>query len=442
MSDEYGNLLRPLLRRQLAWVTSVRWYAGGAMILADAAQATAGPFFEPVGLVSGAGVLALLLNACFRSLVRRIGDEPGTGPGLGGVAWAQLAADLAALTVVVLATGGLRSPALGFYVFPMIFASLFLSRAQAYAAALLAIALFTVSLAGVGDWPASGLERMTAVGWILTLFFSVHLVNRATRGILRREEQRIRQEHRLREANERLDAQEQAMRHHEKLVSIGQLAAGVAHEISNPLASMDGLLQLMQRSPDKPRPEAIARLREQVARISATLRQMTSLGHPDLGAPEQVDLNALVRDTVEILGYDRRLRRISVRLDLAEGLPSVFARPRALQQVLMNLVLNAADAVAGVDAPGIEVRTRVNGEACYLDVADNGRGVSEADRDRIFEPFVTTKPEGAGTGLGLPISRDLLAAQGGALTFRSRPEGGTTFTARIEISGHHAEDEA
>jgi signal transduction histidine kinase len=435
MTDEYATLLRPLMRRQLMWVMSLRWWACGAMIVFDGVQAAWGPYFRPAGLVASVGVVSLVLNAGFIVAVRRDGDGERARRRLVSVAWAQLVADLVALTVIVLLTGGLSSPALGFYVFPMIFASLFLSRSQAYAGALLAIVMFTVSLAVGGRWPETGLERMTAIGWVLTLFVSVHLVNRVTRGLFKRERERLRQERRLHEMNERLDAQEQAMRHHEKLVSIGQLAAGVAHEISNPLASMDGLLQLMQRSPDKPRPEAVAKLREQVARISGTLRHMTSLSHPDLGEPETVDVNALVTDTVEILGYDRRLRRIEIRLDLDGSGPRITARPRALQQVLMNLVFNAADAVQGVDGPSIGVRTRADGHACKIEVADNGQGIDERDRERIFDAFVTTKPEGQGTGLGLPISRDLVVSHGGSLTFANGEGGGVVFTVRVPREG-------
>ncbi len=433
MIDEYGTLLRPLLHRQLVWVISLRWYAGAAIIVFDLVQWAAGPFFEPAGVMTAVGAALLMFNGVLLIATKRAGDRTPSKHMLVSIAWAQLTADLVALTAFVLLTGGLSSPAIGFFVFPMIFASLFLSRVQAYAAALLAIALLTASLALTGRWPSTGLERMTAIGWVATLFCCVHLVNRVTRGLFRREHDRLRQEHRLYELRERLETQKQAMRHLDKMVSVGQLAAGAAHEISNPLASMDGLLQLMQRSPDKPRPEAVARLREQVSRISETLRQMTSLGHPDLGEPEPVVVNTLVRETVEILGFDRRLREIEVRLDLGEGMPPITARPRALQQVLMNLVLNAADAVADRSDPSITVRTRIGGSGCLIEVIDNGHGIAEADRERIFELFVTTKPEGAGTGLGLPISRDLVRAQGGTLTFDCPPEGGTVFTISIPV---------
>jgi signal transduction histidine kinase len=431
MIDEHGTLLRPLLHRQLVWVVSLRWYAGLAIIAFDLAQWAAGPFFGPPGLMSLVGAALLLVNAALALLARRVTDGAPSARWLAVMAWAQLTADLAALTVIVLLTGALSSPALGFFVFPMIFASLFLSRVQAYGAALLAVVMLTGSLALSARWPQTGLERMTAIAWILTLLFAVHLVNRVTRGLFRRERERLSQKLRLREMDERLAGQEAAMRHLEKMVSVGQLAAGVAHEISNPLASMDGLLQLMQRSPDKPRPEAVASLRQQVARISTTVRQMNALGHPALGETEPVDLNTLVRETVEILSYDRRLRDVAVELDLADSLRPVTARPRALQQALMNLVFNAADAVADSPDPRIEVRTRCAPDACAIEVADNGPGIPETERERIFQPFVTTKPVGEGTGLGLPISRDLIAAQGGRLSLRSETGAGTTFTIRL-----------
>jgi signal transduction histidine kinase len=423
--DETGNLLRPLLSRQLAWVIGLRWFAAGAIIAFDFVQWGLGPYFRPPGVMALIGLGLLVVNGALRLLSRGAGTPSAAR--LGVLAWAQLAADLAALTAIVLLTGGLASPVIGFAIFPMIFASLFLSRVQAYAAALLAVALLTVALELVDRWPHTGLERMTAIGWILTLFFSVHLVNRATRGLFRREQARLIQERSLLELKERLIEQERAMAGVEKLVSIGQLAAGVAHEISNPLASIDGLLQLMQRSPEKPRPEAVRQMREQVARISATVRQMTMLGHPDLGEPEMVDLNALVRETAEILGYDRRLRAIAVDLDLAPDLAPVRVNPRAVRQALMNLLINAADALVEASAPRIRLSSARENGTIRLVVADNGPGVPESERERIFEPFVTTKPVGRGTGLGLPISRDLIQGQGGRLSLEPGDGSGASF---------------
>lgn len=432
MTDPNASLLLPLLDRQLVWVISLRWYAGAAIVMFDLVQWIAGPLFAPPGMMAGVGLALLAVNGALALLARR--DQAPTAARLALLAWSQLIADLLALTVVVVLTGGIASPLIAFAVFPMIFASLFLPRQQAYAGALLAVALLAGALRITGRWPGTDLERMTAVAWILTLLFAVHLVHRVTRGLFRRERERIEQERRLMEMKERVMVQERAMARVEKLVSIGQLAAGVAHEISNPLAGIDGLLQLMQRSPDKPRPEAVARLRDQVARINATVRQMTALAHPDLGRPEHVDPGVLIRETIDILRYDHRLREIAVDLDLAPDLPSLRINPRALQQALMNLLINAADALEQTDSPRIGVRVHAENGRLRIAIADNGPGIQDPDKDRIFEPFVTTKPVGQGTGLGLPISRELVAAQGGRLILESQPGSGAVFMIELPLA--------
>lgn len=433
MNDPNTALLLPLLDRQLVWVISLRWYAGAAIVLFDLVQWAAGPFFTPPGVMSVVGLSLLAVNGILALLARR--EQAPSVFRLAVLAWSQLVADLLALTVVVVLTGGIGSPLIAFAVFPMIFASLFLPRVQAYAGVLLAVALLAGAFHVTGRWPATDLERMTAVAWILTLLFSVHLVHRVTRGLFRRERERIEQERRLMEMKERVMVQERAMARVEKLVSIGQLAAGVAHEISNPLAAIDGLLQLMQRSPDKPRPEAVARLRDQVARINTTVRQMTALAHPDLGRPERVDPGVLVRETIDILRHDHRLREIAVDLDLAPDLPSLRVNPRALQQALMNLLINAADALERTESPRIGVRVHAENGRLRIAISDNGPGVQDPDKDRIFEPFVTTKPVGQGTGLGLPISRELVAAQGGRLLLDSQPGCGAVFTIELPHTG-------
>jgi signal transduction histidine kinase len=429
MNDPNAGLLLPMLDRQLVWVISLRWYAGAAIVLFDLVQWVAGPFFSPPGVMVAVGLTLLAVNGGLALLARR--NASPSAARLGVLAWSQLVADLLALTVVVVLTGGIGSPLIAFSVFPMIFASLFLPRVQAYAGVLLAVVLLAVALRIAGRWPGVDFERMTAIAWILTLLFSVHLVHRVTRGLFRRERERIEQERRLMEMKERVMEQERAMARVEKLVSIGQLAAGVAHEISNPLAGIDGLLQLLQRSPDKPRPEAVARLRDQVARINATVRQMTALAHPDLGRPERVDPAVLVRETIDILRYDHRLREIAVDLDLAPDLPPLRVNPRALQQALMNLLINAADALEQTESPRIGVRVQTENGRLRIAIADNGPGIRDPDKDRIFEPFVTTKPVGQGTGLGLPISRELVAAQGGRLLLESEPGFGAVFTIEL-----------
>lgn len=434
MSTRIDSLPTGLFQGRMRWVVSLRWSVAGLIVLFDVVQWMMGPLFEPAGVIASIGAALLAVNAIVAAIIRRPGEPGCSVRRITLLAWAQFAADLFALTLILMLTGGLGSPVIAFAVFPMIFASLFLSRMQAYAAAVFAIVLLAIALGLTGEWPRSDVGRLAAVAWVLTLLFSVHLVNIVTQGLIRREHARAAQDHKLIEMRERLMQQERAMARVEKLVSMGQLAAGVAHEISNPLASMDGLLQLMQRHPDKPRPEAVAQLREQIARINATVQRMTRLGHPDLGVPEPVDLAGLIRETVEILRYDHRLREIAVDLDLADDLGTATTNPRAVQQALMNLLINAADAVAETVEPRIEVEARRVFGACRIDITDNGPGIPESDRARVFDPFVTTKPPGQGTGLGLSISRDLIAEQGGSLTLVNAPGRGATFTISIPVN--------
>lgn len=440
MSIGTDSLPAGLLHGRMRWVVSLRWSVAGLIVLFDAVQWMMGPLFEPAGVIALVGAALLAMNAIVAAIISRSGEAGCTTRRITRLAWAQFAADLFALTVILALTGGLGSPVIAFAVFPMIFASLFLSRTHAYAAAVAAVVLIAATLRLTGAWPETDAGRLAAVAWMLTLLFSVHLVNIVTQGLISREHTRAAQDRKLIEMRERLMQQERAMARVEKLVSMGQLAAGVAHEISNPLASMDGLLQLMQRHPDKPRPEAVAQLREQVARINATVRRMTSLGHPDLGTPEPVEIAGLIRETVEILRYDHRLREIEVELELADDLGTATTNPRAVQQALMNLLINAADALAGIDEPRIMVQARRIFGACRIDITDNGPGIPEADRVRIFDPFVTTKPPGLGTGLGLSISRDLIAEQGGILSLTNAPGRGATFTISIPIKNNTNSD--
>ena len=419
----------PLLHRQLRWVMNLRWFAGGVILAGDVVQHAVGPHFDrPLGIAAvGAGILAF--NAALVLIDRGTAHPPRSR--LLAITWAQLVVDLLALTALVLLTGALRSPLLSLYVLHMILAGLLLSRGQAAAAALTAAVLLGAGMTATGEWPTDAAQGMFAAGWLATLLATVFLTEHVTHGLFALDRERHEQQDRINAMQEKLAAQERAMFQQEKLVAIGQLAAGVAHEVSNPLASMDGLLQLMERRPDRQRPEAITQLREQVDRIGRTVRQLTALSHPDLGEPERTDLPTLIDQTFQILAYDHRLRRVRLERDIPQDPCSVRVVPRAIQQALMNLVLNALDAMEDTPEPVLIIRTHRVAGSCVIDVIDNGAGVAEEHRDRILQPFVTSKPIGKGTGLGLPISADLVRAQGGRLSFESEPGRGATFSISV-----------
>jgi C4-dicarboxylate-specific signal transduction histidine kinase len=164
------------------------------------------------------------------------------------------------------------------------------------------------------------------------------------------------------------------------------------------------------------------------------VRELTAFAHPDKGASHDVSLNSVVAGSLKLLHFDHRIRDCRVETDLPDSAGLARVAPRAIQQVLMNLVLNALDALDGRPEPTITLRTRREGDWCSIDVVDNGTGIPSHALQEVFEPFFTTKPVGSGTGLGLSISQSLVREQGGSISVVSQPGVGTTFTVRIPAS--------
>jgi PAS domain S-box-containing protein len=253
--------------------------------------------------------------------------------------------------------------------------------------------------------------------------------------ILRDITEHKRSEEELKRLNEELKRQQQSLVQHEKLAAMGQMAAGVAHEISNPLANMDAVLQLVERQPERLRGETVDALREQVARVHRIVRQMTYFAHPDEACWERLPINDVVEGALAMVRFDRRLREVDVQRDLSPSAGEVTLLPHAIQQVLVNLVLNALDAIEGVTEPRLTISTRRKESWSIIEVADNGRGIAPEDLPRIFEPFFTTKPVGKGTGLGLPISCSLIERHDGRCDVESTPGQGTRFAVWLPVSG-------
>lgn len=249
-------------------------------------------------------------------------------------------------------------------------------------------------------------------------------------GILRDITARKTTENELRHANDTLKRQQQALVQSEKMSAMGKMAAGVAHEIANPLASMDSILQLSQRRSGQMSSKSIGSLREQVVRISHIVRELTTFAHPDEAEWRTVPLNELVREALRMIRYERRLRGVNVRCDCSNDVGSVRAIPQQMHQVLINLVLNALDALEGVEQPLLIIRTGRADEGAWqiIEVTDNGHGIEPDKIDRVFEPFYTTKPAGCGTGLGLSISYSIVQRHGGRLEMTSTVGRGTKLT--------------
>ncbi len=219
----------------------------------------------------------------------------------------------------------------------------------------------------------------------------------------------------------------------ERLAVVGRLAAGVAHEINNPLAYVKANLGVLQRElgDDELSPAEISELLadtnegvDRICQIVLDLKMLARDGHEE---SESIDLGESVRAAVR-LGTVKLPSNLAVRLDLPGDVPWVRANRRKLAQVLLNLLINAMDALDERKTGTIVVRARTEGDHVRVDVLDDGPGIPEAVLPRLFEPFFTTKPPGKGTGLGLALSREYLQSFGGTLEATNRPEGGACFS--------------
>ncbi|MHC4975041.1 MAG: sensor histidine kinase [Planctomycetota bacterium] len=433
MIKHRDHLSRPLLARAFGWIKDLRWVAGVVILVGGLVQLLYGWWDAPgVGLLAlGAGVL--LANVCFEKVHRNFDWKNASDARTIGLAWIELVTDLLALTVILLWTGALHSPVLGLIILHMLFASLTMPWIHAYTLSALVMGFVTSGLWLMDLWPRTFEERALATGFMMTLPLAVFLSNRLSHCMFEQEYAKRQQRRAARRMRRKLMAQRKAMIQHEKLVSLGQLTAGVAHEISNPLASMDALLQVLQRKPDRCDQQAFEDLREQVRRIQRTVRTLTGIAHPELGERAEADLNDVVESTMRTLEYDHRMRRVEAVLELDEQNPIVSIVTRAMVQVLMNLIINALDALEDQIDSRLILRTEVDGEWALVHVIDNGPGFEPDRNDHIFKPFVTTKPVGKGTGLGLPISLALVRDHGGELVAQSQPHTQTTFSVRIPL---------
>jgi C4-dicarboxylate-specific signal transduction histidine kinase len=415
---------RPLYA-QLRWFTQLRWLAAAGVIV--------GGFVDHRFAIFGAekeilavGVIIGAYNAVLTLLLPRVNR-------LTLLAMAQLLLDMVCLTMLITWTGGVRSPLIGFFVFHMVFASLLLRTATAYASAVAACVLIACGLALSHKWPGSRVDELLLVGMQLTLILTVMLTNRITLDLRNHRRRLMKQNRRVRAMTHELRRQQEALVQHEKMVAMGQMAAGVTHEITNPLASIDSVLQLALRRPERVRPEMMQTLREQVARISQIIQQMKSFAHPQESQFQRMRINDVVEQALTMLNFDRRLKSVEIRREFDACGEAIPLLAQALQQVLVNLIINALDAMAACEHPLLIIRTR-RSEGCWtIDVIDNGHGVAPANMQRLFEPFFTTKPLGKGTGLGLSISYSLMQKQGGSISVRSQEGKGTTFTFRVPL---------
>jgi signal transduction histidine kinase len=229
-------------------------------------------------------------------------------------------------------------------------------------------------------------------------------------------------------------AQEQLVRS-ARLAAVGRLSAGVAHEIGNPLAAIRGLLDLMQTGDLDPEEEEefVGRIQREAERIHHTIRDLLDFSRNEPGQAGRIensaDISEVVSDTIKLIDRQTRFRDIDLALTLEDGLPRVRGDHERLRQLLLNLLFNAADALG--EKGRIEVRASSGGDVVQLVVEDNGPGIDREIIEQVFDPFVTTKAPGQGTGLGLAVCHTIVERLGGSIEAANRKQGGAIFHVRL-----------
>jgi signal transduction histidine kinase len=247
-----------------------------------------------------------------------------------------------------------------------------------------------------------------------------------------------------------LNARERALRNaegkliqSEKMAAFGQLGAGVAHEVKNPLAGILGLVQLLRRKTyeDPELNDGLATMEKETKRCRAIIDNLLRFARQERVGFSSVELGSIVNDAVAIMRHQLALSGVMLEMNVADGLPRVNGNANQLQQVLMNLVLNAQQAMNGTPGEVMVEAQPAGDDKIVIRVRDNGPGIPKENQQRIFEPFFTTKPMGQGTGLGLSVSYGIVQEHKGTIEVQSEVGKGTTFEITLPAVADSGSDE-
>ena len=229
----------------------------------------------------------------------------------------------------------------------------------------------------------------------------------------------------------------------QKMESIGTLAAGIAHEVGNPLTSISSLVQVVQRTTeDDFTKEKLDLIKHQVTRISRIIRDLVDFSRPSRYEIQVTDVNKCIRQAVNIVRVGKKSKSIQFDMRLDPVLPAAPLVPDQIEQVLVNILINAVDAVFDVQQSerregSVTVSSHVQGEHVQVTIEDNGKGMSEEQIEKIFEPFFSTKGVGEGTGLGLWVSYGIVKSFHGKIHVESQVGRGSTFIILLPFQSDH-----
>jgi PAS domain S-box-containing protein len=229
-----------------------------------------------------------------------------------------------------------------------------------------------------------------------------------------------------------------------RLVAIGQVAAGMTHEINNPLTGVIAFAQmLMQMDIPENMKEAVEVIHEGASRVVGIVDRLRTFARSDRPENEYADINSIVNNTLTMLSYEMRSNDIEVMTHLDENLPRTMANTGQLQQVFLNIIINAEQAMKTSPRRGkLTITTEQVAERIIISIRDNGPGIPEEIMDELFDPFFTTKDNHSGMGLGLNISRDIIKEHSGEIRVWSKPDHGAMFIIDLPIVSDAIKDEA
>ncbi len=461
------------LHQLLGWFIRVRWAFACGLVLAVLAAVHV--FHVALDVNKALGVAAVIgaYNVLFALSHRLRRRWPAAAARGTTEAALQIALDLVALTVLIHFLGGATSPLICLYLIHANAAVMLLPRRAAWLLGAGTFALFLslvwVELDAGLPWVLTGVSAVPgaqaifrvaiALIFLVTLVASMAITSTIMRGLRLREQQ-------LQEAYTSLAEKQVQLVQTEKHASLGRLVAGIAHEINNPIQFLHGNMTLLTeafddvlplldaeaaRRPDlrvarleyrffrKQLPVLLQDMTDGAERIGTIVRELRSFARADDGRlDEEVDLAHVVRASMRLL--HNRLKHLRVEVDLAAGLPPVHGNLAQLQQVVVNLLQNAAGALPGDGSGRVAVRAAAvdGGAAVTLSIEDDGCGIPKEIQARVFDPFFTTRQAAGGSGLGLAIVEGIVQAHQGRIELWSEVGRGTVFTVRLPAKGRGA----
>lgn len=476
----YSSFREQELFLRIKWFIRLRWIFLIGLIFTVLIASKIFKIYLPLNRILLVGLGVFIYNSAFY-FFHRYSKKPAE-PGIKTArieANLQISLDLLSMTFLIHFSGGVENPFIFFYLFHAIMGAILLSRPEVYLQGLLAIALFSISVAleyfGViphyhllkffpgdsqGNWLYIGVVCLVLMA---TLFTTIYMSSTIVKGLRVREKELFeirsilqKKSEDLAVANLKLIEKQKQLVQSEKLASLGQLVSGIAHEINNPIQfilgnmhilkeAFEGIFPILDNYAQQHTDLILARLRyfffrehlpvllsdmvkggERIRNIIADLK---TFARGDEGRlDEEVDLNEVVR-ICQRLAYNK-IKRLKVEEDLDPNLAKVKGSARKLEQVVIATLINSAEALSDRPDGAIKIttRNRDSGKSVMIAIADNGPGMTEEVKKRIFDPFFTTKQRSGGTGLGLSIIYGIIQEHAGRIEVDSEPAKGAAFS--------------